>query len=91
MFSKKPPSTEMIESGWFQITFYGEGWKEKLADKDDEYSTPPNKAIVTRVKGNNPGYGATCACLVGAAIMIATEKNKMPGNGKWVSEVKNIV
>nr|CAH7736386.1 unnamed protein product [Callosobruchus chinensis] len=79
MFSKSNPSEEKIEKSWFQVTLYGEGWKEKLADKNDQYKTPCDQYIVGRVKGKNPGYGATCACLVGAAIMIANEKDKLPG------------
>ncbi|KAJ8918083.1 hypothetical protein NQ315_011540 [Exocentrus adspersus] len=80
-FSKKQPSEEKIEKSWFQITFYGEGWKEKLEDKDDQYDKPCDKCIVGRVKGKNPGYGATCAALVLSAIVIATESDKMPGKG----------
>lgn len=75
------PSEETIEKQFFQITFYGEGWKEKLANKDDEYTTPPNKQIIAQIKGKNPGYGATCAAVVGSALMIATEKDKLPQKG----------
>ncbi|CAH1996475.1 unnamed protein product [Acanthoscelides obtectus] len=81
MFSKQSPLEKKIEKSWFQVTLYGEGWKEKLADKNDQYKTPCDQYIVGRVKGKNPGYGATCACLVGSAVMIATEKDKMPGSG----------
>ncbi|KAJ8932942.1 hypothetical protein NQ314_014321 [Rhamnusium bicolor] len=80
-FSKKQPSEEIIQNTWFQITFYGEGWKEKLSNKDDQYSSPCDKCIVGRVKGKNPGYGATCATLILSAIMIVTESDKMPGKG----------
>ncbi|XP_056641784.1 saccharopine dehydrogenase-like oxidoreductase [Diorhabda sublineata] len=81
-FSKdETPSEETIEKQFFQITFYGEGWKEKLEDKDDEYSTPPNKQVIAQLKGKNPGYGTTCAGVVGAALMIATEKDKLPQKG----------
>ncbi|XP_018580216.1 saccharopine dehydrogenase-like oxidoreductase [Anoplophora glabripennis] len=80
-FSKKSPPEEKIQKSWFQITLYGEGWKEKLTDKDDQYPKPCDKCIVGRVKGNNPGYGATCVCLVLSAIVIATENDKLPGKG----------
>lgn len=80
-FSKKSPPEEKIQKSWFQITLYGEGWKEKLTDKDDQYTKPCDKCIVGRVKGKNPGYGATCVCLVMSAIIIATENDKLPGKG----------
>lgn len=73
---------ETIENTWFQVTLYGEGWDRKLTNKDDQYTTSPSKTIVGRVKGKNPVYGATCACIVGSAVMIATEINQLPGNGK---------
>ncbi|KAJ8973251.1 hypothetical protein NQ317_019526 [Molorchus minor] len=75
------PSEEKIEKSWFQITFYGEGWKEKLENKDDQYSIPCDKSIVGRVKGRNPGYGSTCLALVLSAVVIVTESDKMPGKG----------
>lgn len=81
-FSKKQPSRETIENSWFQITFYGEGWKEKLANKNDQYPQDCDKKIVARVRGKNPGYGSTCICLVAAAITVLKEKDKMAGNGK---------
>ncbi|ERL95526.1 saccharopine dehydrogenase-like oxidoreductase [Dendroctonus ponderosae] len=81
-FSKKPPSEENINSARFSIDFYGEGWKEKLASKDDQYTTPVDTFIRGQVKGNNPGYGATCACLVLSAIVVLTETDKLANNGK---------
>lgn len=82
MFSKELPSEEAIEKAHFSITFYGEGWSEKLADVNDVPKTAPNKAIIGQVKGKNPGYGATCVMLVLAGIMILTETDKLPGNRK---------
>ncbi|XP_072396596.1 saccharopine dehydrogenase-like oxidoreductase [Diabrotica undecimpunctata] len=82
MFRKDvTPSEEMIDSSWFKITFHARGWKERLANKDDQYDTPPNKIVTAYVKGKNPGYGTTCACVVGAALMILTEKDKLPSSG----------
>lgn len=75
------PSEEKTEKTVFQITLYAEGWDQKLTNRNDQYSNPPNKSIVARVKGRNPAYGTTCACLVGSAITIATEKNKLPQKG----------
>ncbi|NP_001153781.1 saccharopine dehydrogenase-like [Tribolium castaneum] len=80
-FSRDPPSEEKLERGRFSVTLYGEGWKEALPEGSDEYATPPNKAIAAKVKGKNPGYGATCACLVLAALTVITETDKMPPGG----------
>ncbi|KAJ8942837.1 hypothetical protein NQ318_022852 [Aromia moschata] len=81
MFSKEEPSEEKVKKGVFQITLYGEGWKESLTNKDDQYTKPCDQCIVGRVKGKNPAYGATCVALVLSAVMIATERDKMPTRG----------
>ncbi|XP_066254804.1 saccharopine dehydrogenase-like oxidoreductase [Euwallacea similis] len=81
-FSKKPPQEDVIDKCWFSVDFYGEGWKEKLADKDDQYTTPVDSVITGKVKGRNPGYGVTCLAVVLAGIVILTEKEKMVNNGK---------
>ncbi|RZC41855.1 hypothetical protein BDFB_010958 [Asbolus verrucosus] len=81
LVTHEPPSEEKLAKTWFSVTFYGEGWKEELANADDQYSIPVNRAIVTRVKGRNPAYGSTCTCLVLAAITVITETNKLPSTG----------
>ncbi|KAK9871270.1 hypothetical protein WA026_011540 [Henosepilachna vigintioctopunctata] len=80
-FSTEEPSEEIINKSWFSITLIGKGWKEKLAGPEDQYKDPPNRGIMAEVKGTNPGYGATCICLVLAGIVILTEASKMPGKG----------
>ncbi|XP_008200966.1 saccharopine dehydrogenase-like oxidoreductase isoform X1 [Tribolium castaneum] len=80
-FSRVPPTDEKIEKVRFSTTLYGEGWKDMIPDRNNEYSTPPNKAIAAKVKGKHPGYGATCASLVLAAITVITETDKMPPSG----------
>lgn len=77
-FSKDPPSEENIKKAKFNVYLYGQGWSEKLADSEDQYKTPMDKSIICRVKGTNPGYGATCFALVLSGIMILTEADKLP-------------
>lgn len=77
-FSHEGPSEEKQNNTHFSITFYGEGWKEKLPAGSDQYKSPVDKAIVGRVTGTNPGYGATCVALTLAAITVITEKDKLP-------------
>ncbi|CAG9770191.1 unnamed protein product [Ceutorhynchus assimilis] len=81
-FSKQSPSEEKVQSTWFSIDFYGEGWKEKLTDKDDQYSKPVDRCIKAQVKGRNPAYGSTCLAVVMAAIVLLTETDKMANKGK---------
>jgi len=81
MFSHEGPSEEKIKKTKFSMTFRGEGWSEKLSGANDEYTTPPNKTIVGRVSGINPGYGVTCYAVTLAAIVILTETGKLPDRG----------
>ncbi|CAH0553839.1 unnamed protein product [Brassicogethes aeneus] len=79
-FSKESPSEKLTESTKFKMTFHGEGWREKLRNVMDSSKTTDEKIVAT-VEGTNPGYGATCVSLVTCAIMILTEKNKLPAGG----------
>ena len=40
-----------IESTSFSLTFYGNGYSEKLNDTEAQHDTPPDLKIVTRVVG----------------------------------------
>ncbi|XP_060526835.1 saccharopine dehydrogenase-like oxidoreductase isoform X2 [Cylas formicarius] len=82
MYSKTPPSEETIDNSRVQIIMYGEGWKEKFADKNHRYTTPVDKLIVGIVKSRNPAYGASCTALILSAITILTDTDKLAGNGK---------
>lgn len=79
--SHEGPSQESNENTKFTMTFYGEGWKEKLAEPTDEFTTPINKKMITRVSALNPGYGATCVALLLSATTILKEAEKMPETG----------
>lgn len=76
--SHEGPSEETQNNTRFTITLYGQGWKEKLSESTDEYKSPPDSALVVKVKGINPGYGATCVALTLAAVVILTETDKLP-------------
>lgn len=78
MFSNEEPSEAIIQDTKFSILLYGQGWSDKLASNTDEYKTPVDKTLLCKVSGSNPGYGATCTALTLAAIMILTEKDKLP-------------
>jgi hypothetical protein len=79
--SHEGPKEEQNENAMFEITFIGEGWKEKQSDPTAEFDMPYNKKMITRVTGPNPGYGSTCICLLVSAITILKESDKMPDQG----------
>ncbi|XP_014219458.1 saccharopine dehydrogenase-like oxidoreductase isoform X2 [Copidosoma floridanum] len=81
LVSKENPKPEQIENTHFSITFIGKGWMDKLAEPTDQHKEEPNKEVITKVSGVNPGYGATCTTLLMSAIIILKESNKMPDNG----------
>lgn len=53
--SHEGPSEEAMKKSRFSITFFGQGWDEKLAEPTDQHTTLPSKKIVTRVSASNPG------------------------------------
>jgi short subunit dehydrogenase-like uncharacterized protein len=81
LFSRAGPKEEANENVKFDMYFYGQGWKEKLAEPTDEFTTPINKKMITRVTATNPGYGATCVALLASASTIVRESSKMPEAG----------
>lgn len=81
MFAHESPPDEKLKKTKFSITFHGKGWSEKLSEAEDEYKTPPNKTVMGRVGGMNPGYGITATAITLSAIVILTETNKLPDRG----------
>ncbi|KAK5650826.1 hypothetical protein RI129_001855 [Pyrocoelia pectoralis] len=79
-FDHESPTEELVESTEFDMYFYGKGWKE-TAEKDNQFTTPPNKSILGRLHVVNPGYGFTCLAVVLSAIMILTEPSNLPKKG----------
>lgn len=81
MASREGPSEEAMEGSHFSITFKATGWTEKLAEPTDKHTDPPNKELITKVSGKNPGYGLTSTTLLLSALTILREADKMPDNG----------
>ena len=67
-----------MEATSFTMTFAGRGWSEKLTEPTDNHSKPPNKEMVVRVSGPEPGYVATPICMVQAAVVILLDADKLP-------------
>ena len=78
MASREGPSEEAMEGSHFSITFKAVGWTEKLSEPTDKHKDPPNKELITKVTGKNPGYGLTSTTLLLSAITILREADKMP-------------
>lgn len=81
-FGKEQPAEETIQNTWFSIDFYGEGWREKLPNKDDKYPNKINRVIRGKITGQNPAYGSTCLITAVTAIVVLTETEKMANNGR---------
>jgi len=79
--SHEGPSEEQMKNSYFDLTLFGEGWKEKLAEPTDQHDSPPNKHIAVKVSGKDLGYGMTCTILLLAAVTVLRESDKMPGRG----------
>lgn len=76
--SHEGPTEEQCENTHFSFTFFAEGWNKKLAEPTDAHNEKPNKRMVAKVTGKNPGYGATCISLILCGLTILTESDKMP-------------
>lgn len=81
--SHEGPSEEMMKHTEFAVYLNGEGWArgQELLEPTDQYKKPPNKQLLAKVSGTNPGYGATCVALLLAATTILNESDKMPSTG----------
>lgn len=67
----------------FKFTLIGEGWEKSdaLTKLTNQFKDPPNKIVIVEVTGTNPGYGATCVCLLVAAKIVIKESSMIPGHG----------
>lgn len=45
--SHEGPTEEQLDNTTFSMTFYGEGWSERVATHE-ENTTKPNKTMITR-------------------------------------------
>ncbi|XP_013142383.1 PREDICTED: saccharopine dehydrogenase-like oxidoreductase [Papilio polytes] len=66
---------EVMDNTHFQMELHGEGW-----EKGSDETAPPNKKMVAKVRGTNPGYGATVVALLHAALTLH-HPQRMPPPG----------
>lgn len=62
----------------FVLTLAGKGWDEKLAEPTDAHGKDPERELVVRVSGPEPGYVATPICMVQAALVLLRDTDKLP-------------
>uniref|UniRef100_A0A1B6MG41 Saccharopine dehydrogenase NADP binding domain-containing protein n=1 Tax=Graphocephala atropunctata TaxID=36148 RepID=A0A1B6MG41_9HEMI len=78
--SREGPSENTRTGTLFSVTFFGQGWTEAVGE-GEQHPDPPNKTMVTKVSGRDPGYGFTTTALLLSAVTILKESDKMPGKG----------
>ncbi|XP_071054922.1 saccharopine dehydrogenase-like oxidoreductase [Onthophagus taurus] len=81
LFDKNGPPDEKQKDTSFYILFVCEGWSETQSNPTDQFTTKPNKKVIGKVSGRNPGYGLTCAAAALSALTILKESDKMPETG----------
>ncbi|CAL8317289.1 unnamed protein product [Boreogadus saida] len=77
MFTKEGPSLKQMEDTSFCMTFFGEGY----SDGKDPALGPPDAKICTQVIGAEPGYVATPATMVQAAVTVLNDLHSLPNRG----------
>lgn len=77
MVTKEGPTDNVMNNTHFTFELVGKGW-ESGADVEN---TKPNKNVVAKVTGTNPGYGATVVALLMSAFTILKERQNLPSAG----------
>lgn len=81
MVSHKGPTRKQMKGTSFSYTFFGSGYSKKLEDPAAQHEDKPDKTIVTKVTGPEPGYITTPICLVQAAYTLLNEEEDLPESG----------
>ncbi|RXG70195.1 hypothetical protein Avbf_00562 [Armadillidium vulgare] len=84
-FSRAGPSRESLVKVSFTTTLIGEGWKEKLSESSDSYTTPPDSKVKVSITGPDPAYSATSLMLVASAMTLLREKSSCEKRGGVLS------
>jgi len=78
-FSREGPTEKQMEETSFSLTMYGEGYSD--GQTTTGRTDKPDKKIVVRVSGPEPGYVATPILMVQAAVVLLKEKENLPPSG----------
>ncbi|KAL0832385.1 hypothetical protein ABMA28_001810 [Loxostege sticticalis] len=77
MVTRQGPPQHVMDNTKFQFKLIGRGWS---AGQDVE-GTRPEKTLVAKVSGRDPGYGFTAFALVQCALTMLRERDSMPKEG----------
>ncbi|XP_005095024.1 saccharopine dehydrogenase-like oxidoreductase [Aplysia californica] len=72
-FKKGGPTKKQIDSTSFAMTFVGHGYPNVEKDRSGQ---KPNKIVITKVMGPEPGYVTTPICMVQSAVTVLKCKDK---------------
>ncbi|OZC07950.1 hypothetical protein X798_05057 [Onchocerca flexuosa] len=72
----------MVKQASFVYWLFGTGWAEKHSSFD-EYSVKPDKKIIARCVGPDPGYITTSACVLVSALLLLNDADKLPQGGVY--------
>jgi hypothetical protein len=78
VFGHDGPTKEEMDATSFVLTLAGKGWSEKLTEPTDAHTSDPDKELVVRVSGPEPGYVATPICMVQAALVLLRDADELP-------------
>jgi len=87
-FRKGGPSKKQIDATSFSMTFVGHGYDNVEKDRNGQ---KPNKTVVTKVAGPEPGYVTTPICMVQCGVALLKSQDKIclaggvltPGAAFW--------
>ncbi|RUS90010.1 hypothetical protein EGW08_002197, partial [Elysia chlorotica] len=78
LFRKGGPTKEQIDGSSFSMTFVGRGFDSAANMKP---GAKPNRLVVARLSGPEPGYVTTPACMVQCGVTVLKELKTMPHKG----------
>ncbi|KAH9519579.1 hypothetical protein Btru_003066 [Bulinus truncatus] len=78
VFKKGGPTRKQIEGTSFTMTFIAYGYSADLTDRTGK---KPDKKVITKLMGPEPGYVTTPICMVQSAVTILKESSKMLHKG----------
>lgn len=76
LVSHEGSTRQQLKSSSFEATFIAKGY-----DRTSDRSAPPNKTLITRIRGPNPGYITCAICIIQAAVTLLRDLDKMPNEG----------
>ncbi|KAJ8734076.1 hypothetical protein PYW07_014627 [Mythimna separata] len=77
MVTREGPTDNVMNNTHFTFELVGKGWETGA----DVQNTEPDKIVVAKVTGTNPGYGATVVALLMSAVTILKERENLPRAG----------